>query len=84
MTNAMEAWSKLRDFIHDLGACKPRLIVSHAIHQIDEDVGVETCARNGDRCANSLNTTFGVAERAFFFRITATRKNNIGELGRFC
>ena len=40
-------------------------------------------ARDSDRRANTLNTTFGIAERTFFFRITTTRKNNIGELGCF-
>ena len=83
MANAMKTWNKLRNFIHNLSACKLRLGIPHTIHQIDEDVGIETCARDSDRRANALNTTFGIAERTFFFRITTTRKNNIGELGCF-
>ena len=69
--------------VHDLGGGQLRLRVSHAVHDLGEDVGVQARAlRPLHRAAHALDAALGVGERALLLGVAATRQHDVGKLGR--
>ena len=79
MADAGKAGSQTGDFIHDLIGPEERLRITHAVHEINEDLRVGThFPVQGNRLADALHPPLGIAESALLFGIAYSRKHHIG------
>ena len=85
MRNTCKAWRQGCNLIHDLSGCQLWLRITHAVHDIDKDIGIKTCISSQVNCfTDSLYTTLGVGECTFFFCVAYARKDNISISCSFC
>ena len=71
------------DLVHDLRGGHLLLGIAHAVHQVDDDVGIQAqIARHGDGLAHPLDPALGIAEGALLFGVGAAGEHYVGIAGR--
>lgn len=85
MADTCKAGSQGRDLIHDLFGSKLGLRISHTVHQVDKNIGIQAhLAFQCHRFTDTLYSSLRIAEGAFLLRITGTGQDHIRILRGLC
>ena len=85
MADTCKAGSQGRDLIHDLFGSKLGLRISHTVHQVDKNIGIQAhLAFQCHRFTYTLYSSLRIAEGAFLLRITGTGQDHIRILRGLC
>ena len=85
MADTCKAGGQGRDLIHDLFGSKLGLRISHAVHQVDKNIGIQAhLAFQCHRFTHTLYSSLRIAEGTFLLRITGTWQNHIRILRCLC
>ena len=85
VADSRKAGSQERNLIHDFLRSQLGLRISHAVHQVDENIGIQTHLAFQCHCfPHTLYSSLRIAEGAFLLRIAGTGQNHIRILRGLC